>query len=816
MRRESEQGWLTIALIRAGTLASSAAVLAAVFATPVAAQPETADPADQQPNATRVERRSLTVEALGDSFFTGLGAGEYQRPDARRQSQAAGFLQALSRLEAANPDLDVTVQNHSSAGATIDDLYASQMAGGLLGQNMPINAPQLEGVNPNADVAIMGFGGNDVGFVDAIMQTFGDDVPLRNMVDDLLAGQLDINRPVGDYLADAARPRGQQETLIGELVRGIQEARRAMPNAQVVVTTYPEAVDPNSTSRLSVISSAELATFGELARNLNAAIRQAAALTGATVADNADAFAGHEVYTDDPYLHDLGPQWRKYDRDEAMHPNAAGQTAMSDAIADAIAKVTGLNRAAPYNSSEPYPTDGLTQVPRRPSRPTRTLPDPQPEAINPDKINWDGTQPPLDPPTNNGDGAGDGSGDGSGNGGGGDDTGAENPGGTNEDPAPPDSSETPDGTENPEETPPTNGDSGTPGQADNPENNGDPEAPGEIPVPDNRTPDSDAGAGDAGGSGTPENSDSETSDPADNPQNGGDRGTGVGISVPADNPENDGDGGSGPADNPENGGDRGAGSGSSGPADNPENGGDRDSSGSGISGPADNPENGGDRGTGGSGFSGPADNPENGGDRDDTGSGISGPADNPENGGDRGSSGSGISGPADNPDNGGDRGTGGSGISGPADNPENGGDRGTGGSGISGPADNPENGGDRGTTGSSWGGSDSGSSGDSDSGSAGDSGGSDAGSGGSAGGGDSDSGGSDASSGGSSGDSDSGSAGDSGGGDSGSAGDVGGSDSSGDSGGWSGRGPADNPENGGDRGQPSYGGSSGDPSTPMS
>ncbi len=700
----SDRGWLATALIRAGTLASSTAVIAAVLATPVAAQPDSAQPAEPPANATQVEQRDLDVEALGDSFFTGLGAGAYQRPDARRQSQAAGFLQALARLEAANPGLNVTVQNHSSAGATIDNLYDTQMAGGLLGGNMAINAPQLEGVNPNADVAIMGFGGNDAGFVDAIMSTFGDDVPLQNMVAGLLAGQLDVTRPAADYMADAARPRGQQQTLVGELVRGIQAAQAAMPNAKIVVTTYPEAVDPAATSRLSVISSAELAAFGQLGEALNEAIRQAAALAGATVADNSDAFAGHEVYTDEPYLHDLGPQWRRDDRDEAMHPNAAGHTALADAIADAVSRVTGLNPAAPYAGPEPYPTDGITQLPRRPSRPVRSLPDTpadsKPESDNdaenpkPDKINWTGEVP-------------------------GDVPGADQPGDEPSDEAGVEPGQQP-GAEAPEPTLPAGPPSPAPPA---PEPGPDTVDPGDTNTPPSN--ESDAGGGSAQNEPSPNGGDRGTDSnnnvgPTDNPDNGGDRAPTPPTGRPGRQPES-GDRGTdsndnvGPADNPDNGGDRGTGTSNSvGPADNPDNGGDRGTGTHESVGPADNPENGGDRGTGTSDSVGPADNPDNGGDRG-TSVGSSG------NGGDHdsGSSGGSVSGGdpggsstgsdngtgSDTGSNSGSTGSssGSSGSVGPADNPDNGGDRGTGTSNSVGPADNPENGGDRDSP--SWGGS---------------------------------------------------------------------------------------------------------------
>jgi lysophospholipase L1-like esterase len=707
-----KSGWLTVALIRAGTLASSTAVLAAVFATPVAAQPASPDTADPPAGATQVERRDLKVEAFGDSYFTGVGAGQYHRPDARRQSGAAGFLQALARLEAANPGLQVTVDNHSSIGATIDDLYETQMSGGLLGGNLPRNAPQLQGVDPNADVAIMGFGGNDVGFVDAIISTFGADTPLRNMVDERLAGQLNNTRPTADYLADAAQPHGQQQTLIGELVRGIQDLRAAMPNAKIVVTTYPEAVDPGATSMLSVVSPAELAAFGELARALNESIRQAAALTDATVADNANAFDGHEVYTDDPYLHDLGPQWRRDDRDEAMHPNAAGQTVMSDAIADALAKVTGLNPAAPREGTNPYPTDGLTYTPRQPAIPTR----PAEESLTPDPINWTPNDPttsdeadpvglPNDSLPNDGlpgsDSPGDGAPDGNSPNDGAPDGNSPNDGapdgGSPSDSAPDGGSpgdSAPDGgtgsepVDQPSEPPaPTAPQAPPDSPADGQQPPAPPEGSGGTPTTDQPT--DQAGNPADPGNNTP-GSDASHSGPADNPENGGDRDQPGPTDTPTDHT-------TGPADNPENGGDRDQpdptdtpASHTTGPADNPENGGDRDQPGSAstpndhASGPADNPDNGGDRdqpgstGVSGGHSFGPADNPDNGGDRDESGSvGESGSDD----GGDNGLSDGQSSGPADNPDNGGDRGDTstssdeGNQSSGPADNPENGGDR---------------------------------------------------------------------------------------------------------------------------------------------
>src|SRR6185436_5123245 len=96
----------------------------------------------------------------------------------------------------------------------------------------------------------------------------------------------------------------------------------------------------------------------------------------------------HELYTDTPYMHDLGPQWGWNNRDEAMHPNVAGQTAMADAIAAAVAKATGLHPAVPHHGPAPYPTDGLTLDPVRPPGPARTPPPaparPRPATPTPD------------------------------------------------------------------------------------------------------------------------------------------------------------------------------------------------------------------------------------------------------------------------------------------------------------------------------------------------------------------------------------------------------------------------------------------------
>lgn len=416
-QQDPDCGWLTTALIRAGTLATGTAIMAAAFAVPAVAQPESAAPAPAAPPAApqapakQVQQRELRAVALGDSYFAGLGAGQY-RAGTHRQSLAAGSLQALARLEAANPGLEITVQNNSSSGATIDNLYETQVEHGWFGDT-PVNRPQLEGVDPGADVAIMGFGGNDIGFVgliqDGVLNNGGATVQHR--LGELRAGQLNTGLPDPNYLSDAARPHGQQQTVTGELIRAIQDAKAAMPNAEIVITTYPEVADPNATSRLSAIGPEELAAYRQIVQSLNEAIRGAARLTGATVAENSHAFAGHEVYTDDPYLHDLGPQWGLDNRDEAMHPNAAGQTALADAIAAAVAKATGLRPATPHHGPAPYPTNRLTLDPVRPPQPARTRPQathpPTPRrpapapgrgeaAPKPDKINWTGGPLPID------------------------------------------------------------------------------------------------------------------------------------------------------------------------------------------------------------------------------------------------------------------------------------------------------------------------------------------------------------------------------------------------------------------------------------
>jgi lysophospholipase L1-like esterase len=664
-QRNPDYGWLTTALIRAGTLATGTAIMAAAFAVPAVAQPESAAPAPPaapQASATQVQQREMRVVALGDSYFAGLGAGQY-RAGAHRQSLAAGFLQALARLEAANPGLEISVQNNSSSGATIDNLYETQVEQGWLGDT-PVNRPQLEGVDPGADVAIMGFGGNDIGFTgliqDGVLNNGGATVRAR--LGELRAGQLNTGLPDANYLSDAARPHGQQRTVTGELIRAIQDAKAAMPHAQIVITTYPEVADPNATSMFSAIGPEELAAYRQIVQSLNEAIRGAARLTGATVAENSHAFAGHEVYTDDPYLHDLGPQWGLDNRDEAMHPNPAGQTALADAIADAVAKTAGLHPAAPYHGPAPYPTNRLTLDPVRPPRtrpqaghpPTPRQSAPAPgrgeAAPKPDKINWTGGPLPIDRapgarPT-------------------------PKPVGPNRSTAPKPAGPKPD-------VPPT---------AKKPDEERKPTAPVQPPVtaPRPTHPENPASHNAPTRPGTG----SSTSSPAPAKSAPG-RSTPVDGSRPAKR---------GPADNPENGGDRGRPV-KSGPADNPENGGDRGTRSQQKIGPADNPENGGDRGT-------RPTSPTP--DRHE--SGRSGPADNPENGGDRGTDSSragqpsGRSGPADNPSNGGERDTGSqrSGKNGPADNPENGGDRGAGHSssnpsGKVGPADNPENGGDRGT-----------------------------------------------------------------------------------------------------------------------
>lgn len=216
--------------------------------------------------------------ALGDSYTSGAGAGDYDNLDCLRSDHAHPVLYA----DQIGADLDFA----ACSGATIPDVRSDQMGS----------------LSADTDLVTLGIGGNDTGWVDVLISC---GTPFTGDCWDDIDG-------AEDYV---------QNQLPGELNALYGEISEAAPNADVVVTGYPRLFNGDNCSWLVDLSYEEQMALNDAADLLNETISSAASSAGFSFADVRSNFDGHAVCDDVEYLNGLAAPIVK----ESFHPNADGQ-----------------------------------------------------------------------------------------------------------------------------------------------------------------------------------------------------------------------------------------------------------------------------------------------------------------------------------------------------------------------------------------------------------------------------------------------------------------------------------------------------------
>ena len=228
-------------------------------------------PAPPSPSAER-------YVALGDSFSAGTGAGGYdQSPACQRSRRAYPALVAARR-----PDLKLVFA--ACAGATTDDVLLDQVS-------------HVDGATRLVTITI---GGNDAGFVPVLAAC--------------------ARSPAACAQADDRARRFIRGELPGRLDAVYSRIRRRAPTARVVVLGYPRLFT-GGPCRAAPAARADLARLNRTAGLLHETIGNAVRAAGAGfVFRNAiEAFEGHEICSQRPWLHGLADALG-----ESFHPNAAG------------------------------------------------------------------------------------------------------------------------------------------------------------------------------------------------------------------------------------------------------------------------------------------------------------------------------------------------------------------------------------------------------------------------------------------------------------------------------------------------------------
>ncbi|MCD0443257.1 SGNH/GDSL hydrolase family protein [Glycomyces sp. A-F 0318] len=214
--------------------------------------------------------------ALGDSYSSGTGAGEYFDRDCLRSNLA------YPKLLAAATGAELTFA--ACSGATTADLLAQQ----------------LEPLDAETDLVTVTIGGNDIGWAEAVKACI---TPLTDCTDDI----------------EAAEERVRTE-LPGLLDGAYGAITDRAPAARVYVLGYPRLFnETDDCDALGQVTVAEQQRMNQAADLLAETVAAAAAAHGLTYVDVREAFAGHAVCDEVPYVHGL-----RHPIVESYHPNALG------------------------------------------------------------------------------------------------------------------------------------------------------------------------------------------------------------------------------------------------------------------------------------------------------------------------------------------------------------------------------------------------------------------------------------------------------------------------------------------------------------
>ncbi|WP_166846557.1 SGNH/GDSL hydrolase family protein [Isoptericola sp. BMS4] len=250
--------------------------------------------------------------ALGDSYSAGSGILpiDLHAPVACLRT-TANYPHLLA------DDLGADLTDVTCGGASTDDLFAPQHPG------VPA---QLDAVTAGTDLVTLTIGGNDGStFVGALLACGSAGV--------LSAGH---GNPCERLYGDRFTAQVEQDTYPA-VRRALREIRERAPHADVVVLGYPWILPPEQGCFAKLpIARGDVPYLRDLQATLDDVIERAAAETGATFVDLSGRSEGHDACApaDERWIEPLLLGTNVV----PVHPNARGEAAMADAVADALGR----------------------------------------------------------------------------------------------------------------------------------------------------------------------------------------------------------------------------------------------------------------------------------------------------------------------------------------------------------------------------------------------------------------------------------------------------------------------------------------------
>jgi lysophospholipase L1-like esterase len=314
------------ALLAAGCSTASSSAPAAHKPTPPSASAST-------PAAAPVATADPTLAtgdyvALGDSYTAAPKiSGEVGTPGGCGRSSDSYPLLVAQRLRLA-PDRVIDV---SCDGATITDLAGSQVTGD------GTNPAQLDALSPATTLVTVGIGGNDVHWTSVL----GECVKLDLVT--VLTGNSsaqDATRCEKYYTSGGADKVQQYiQAAASPLTTALAEIKSRAPNARIYVIGYPDLVPASGDSACAhtfAITPADMAFVNRAEQQLNTMLRQQASDAGATYVDTYSPSLGHSgcATTKQRWVE----PWVPTSPADPLHPDAAGEQGMANAVISALSK----------------------------------------------------------------------------------------------------------------------------------------------------------------------------------------------------------------------------------------------------------------------------------------------------------------------------------------------------------------------------------------------------------------------------------------------------------------------------------------------
>jgi lysophospholipase L1-like esterase len=265
----------------AGLVTATAAPAADAAATVNAATVNAATVNAAAVTAAVVNAAAVNYVALGDSYSSGLGAGDYLSSSGSCDRSADAYPEQWA---AANSP--ATFTSAACSGATTADVLSSQVSA----------------LSASTTLVSITIGGNDAGF-SSVMETCALS---------LTSACLNAVAAAEAFVADQ---------LPARLDQTLQTIRADAPSATVIVLGYPDLYDLSNSGTCIGLSTKDRTALNQGADDLDGALQAAAQANNDTFADVRSQFAGHEICDSGSWLHSVNI----FAISSSYHPTAAGQ-----------------------------------------------------------------------------------------------------------------------------------------------------------------------------------------------------------------------------------------------------------------------------------------------------------------------------------------------------------------------------------------------------------------------------------------------------------------------------------------------------------